>query len=74
MGPNEKKLITRKMTLIMVPPGGDVLDGFNALTSNLNEIAKEAMEWVEKAIAVVKTNNPHATDEEITGAILEKIK
>ena len=75
MGPNEKKLITRKMALIMIPPGGCPLDGFNALTGNLSEIAKEAMEWVKSAIAVVKTapDNPYATNEEIAGAILEKL-
>jgi len=77
MGPNEKKLITRRMAQIMIPPNGDALDGFNALVhGNLPDIAREAIAWVRDAIETVKTapDNPYQTDEEIAGAILERIK
>ncbi len=43
MGPNEKKLITRQMAIMMIL-GGSALDGFNALIyPNLGKIAKKAI-------------------------------
>ena len=77
MGPNEKKLITRRMTMVMIPIGGNALDGFNALTGpNLGKIAKEACEWVTVALDAVKAapDNPYTTNEKIAGAILKEMK
>ena len=76
-GPNVKKLIVHKMSLIMGPPGG----GAGAVVANLVRpgnlaaVAREATEWVESAIATVKSapDNPYATDEEIAGEILRQI-
>lgn len=76
MGPNEKKLITKRMAIAMIPEDGNALDGFKALIGpDLGKIAKEATEWVKSAIAVVKTapDNPYDTNEEIAGAILEQL-
>jgi hypothetical protein len=79
MGPNEKKLITMKMSKIMIPDGGGVLDGFNALTNptRLGEIAKEATEWVKQAMEVVKSasDNPYGDDNEaIAAEVLRRIE
>ena len=78
MGPNVKKLIVRRMSSQMIPRGGDVLDGFNALMSgDLPALARKAATWVEEAIAVVKTapDNPYGDDDEaIALAILEKLQ
>ena len=78
MGPNEKRLVTKRMATIMIPPGAGPLEGFNALTGpNLGKIAKEAMVWVRDAIEVVKLapDNPFGNDDEvITEAILKEIE
>jgi hypothetical protein len=63
-GPNVRKLIVHKMSLLMIPPGS-------------KEPARDATAWVEQAIAVVKTapDNPYGDDDEaIAGAILEGIE
>lgn len=75
MGPNEKKLISRRMALIMIPSNGGLSDGLKALQGDLPAIAREATAWVKQAIEVVKMapDNPWKTDEEIAGAILEKM-
>lgn len=75
MGPNEKKLIAKRAAKIMIPDGGDVLDGFDALTGgDLARITKEACEWVSEAIEAVKAapDNPYGDDNEaIAEAVLE---
>ena len=77
-GPNVKKLITTRMAQLAIPKGGDVLDGFNFLTSPnlIKDAARKATEWVDEAIAVVKTapDNPFGSDEEIAGAILARFE
>lgn len=78
MGPNEKRLVTKRMAAIMIPPGAGPLEGFNALSNpiRLGEIAKEATEWVSAALWAVKLapNNPYGNDNEvIAAAILEKM-
>jgi hypothetical protein len=83
-GPNVKKLIVHKMSLIMVPSGcGDgkgkaLATAIGALTKpgNLVAVAREATAWVEQAIATVRTapDSPYKTDEEIAGAILEEVE
>lgn len=77
-GPNVRKLIAHKMSLLMVPAGGGLATALQALTKpgNLAAVAKEATAWVEAAIAVVKTapDNPYGEDDEaIAGAILKGI-
>lgn len=80
-GPNVKKLIAHKMSLLMVPPGcGNGLQtALAALTKpgNVVAVAKEATMWVNEAIAVMKTapDSPYGDDDEaIAGAILAKIE
>lgn len=80
MGPNVKKLIAARMALILIPNGSaePFLVGVRALQDR-DKIAaawKEAAQWVEDAIAVVKTapDNPYGDDsEEIAGVLVQKI-
>jgi hypothetical protein len=79
MGPNERKLISMKMSKIMIPDGGSVLDGFNALTNpgKLGEVAREATGWVKQAMEVVKSapDNPYGDDNEaIAAEVLRRIE
>jgi hypothetical protein len=83
-GPNVKKLIAHKMSLIMVPPGCG--DGKHAAAGvaiaalmapgNIGKVAREATAWVEAAIAAVKSapDNPYTDDEAIAGEILRQIE
>lgn len=78
-GPNVKKLIVRKMSMLMVPKGAGLQDVMQSLTSpgNIGEAAKQATEWVESAIAAVKTapDNPYGReDEAIAGEILRRLR
>lgn len=77
-GPNVKKLIAHKMSILAIPPGGGLADGVEFLMSKERVIqaAKEATAWVEDAIAVVKSapDNPFKTDEEIADEILRRIE
>ena len=78
-GPNVKKLICHKMALLMVPNGAGCADGLRELAApgNIGKRAHEATEWVEQAIAVVKTapDNPYRdADEAIAGEILRQIE
>jgi hypothetical protein len=80
-GPNVKKLIAHKMSLIMVPPGGGIGSVIGALTKpgNIGAAAKEATEWVGTAIQLVREAaepNPWktATDEAIAAEILSGIE
>lgn len=79
-GPNVRRLIAHKMSLIMVPPGAK--DGFAAAVGSMlrpggiGDAAKEATEWVRQAIAAVKAapDNPHGDDDEaIAGEILRQV-
>jgi hypothetical protein len=81
-GPNVKKLIIHKMTLLMIPadtPKGQALEaGVRALTTpgNVGVLTKEATAWVEMALALVKRSkhNPYGDDDEaIAGDILRRI-
>jgi hypothetical protein len=80
-GPNVRKLIVHKMSLLMIPPGSKepFATALDALTKpgNIGDTARDATAWVEQAIAVVKTapDNPYGDDDEaIAGAILEGIE
>jgi len=61
------------MSINLIPDGGNFADGIAAiLGGGITDAVREAIEWVQAAIAVVKTapDNPYKTDEEIAGAIL----
>lgn len=80
-GPNVKRLIARKMSLLAIPAGSGkdaFADGLDVITNRgkFASIAAEASAWVKQAIAVTRTapDNPHKTDEEIAGAILQGIE
>ena len=78
IGSNIRKLVCERMSQLMIPKGGGILDALNVLSNKdqLSAIAKEAAVWVDEVIALVKTapDNPYKTDEEIAGAILEKFE
>lgn len=81
IGPNVKRLIVYRMSLLAIPVGSgkdSFSRGLEALTSRgkFSSIAAEASDWVQKAIAVMKTapDNPYKDDEEIAGAILAGIE
>ena len=80
-GPNVKKLIIRKMSLLMVPPGGGAEDVIRSLTTpgKIAEVGRQAREWVAEAIAAVRKAaepNPWKTadDEVIAEEILRVIE
>ena len=79
-GPNIKKLIIHKMSMIAVPKGAGIGDALNFMTKPgaIGNAAKEATEWIEnalKAIRLADDPNPwrDATDEEIAGHLLREI-
>lgn len=82
IGPNVKRLIAHKMSLLAIPIGSgkDSLGlGVEALMNHgkFASIAAEASDWVQKAIAVMKTapDNPYGDDDEaIAGALLKGIE
>lgn len=61
-----------------IPSGGGLADGMGFLSSpeRVGDAARQATEWVNDAIAVVKTapDNPYGSDEEIAGAILVRFE
>ena len=77
-GPNVKRLIIHKMSTLMIPSGGGLSDGIRALSSSesIGKYAREATEWVEEVLTVVKTapDNPYGNDEVIAGEILRQIE
>lgn len=79
-GPNVKKLIVRKMSLIAVPAGAGIGSALNFLTDPgaIGAAAREATEWVEMAIRLIREasgDNPwkDRSDEEIAGELLGRI-
>jgi hypothetical protein len=80
IGPNVKRLITRKMSLDAIPRGGGFVDGLAFLSrkENITEGAKNASLWVKAAIRIVRQAaepNPwkDADDEAIASYLLEQI-
>ena len=77
-GPNVKKLITTRIAQLAVPPGGGLADAIGFLASKrIGKTAKDATDWVNEAIAVVKTapDNPFGNDDEaIAGEILRQLE
>lgn len=81
MGPNVKKLLIRRMTVILVPPGGVITPLHAALVAltdpdKMESAAKVAYEWVQAALAAVKAapDNPYEDDEAIAAAVLTKLE
>jgi hypothetical protein len=76
MGPNVKSLVIRKMSYGAIPDGGGLMDGIKFLRGDLTKSARKAQEWVDEAIATVKTapDNPFGDDEAIAGEILRQIE
>jgi hypothetical protein len=77
-GPNVKKLIVRRMSQLIVPKDGGLMDALKSLSSaeNISKTAREATAWVEAAVAAVKAapDNPYGDDDElIVGEILRRI-
>jgi hypothetical protein len=81
-GPNVRKLIVTRMSVLIVPAGSGKKSFSVAVEAlrkegNLLRICREATAWVEEALAVVKSapDNPHGNDDEaIAAAILQKIE
>jgi len=82
IGPNVKRLIVRKMSLLAIPAGSgkdSLARGLDMLTNRgkFSSVAAEASAWVQAAIATMKTapDNPYGDDDEaIAGAILAGIE
>lgn len=80
-GPNIRKLIAHKMSLLLIPPGSSkdaMATGITGLMKpgNVSQIAREATAWVEAAVAAVKAApaNPYGEDEAIAAEILRQIE
>ena len=82
IGPNVRRLISKKMALLAIPVGSGKESfsiGLDVLTNRekFASIATEASAWVRAAIDVMKTapDNPYGDDDEaIAGAILQGIE
>lgn len=82
IGPNVRRLIARKMSLLAIPPGSgkdSMALGVEMFTNRgkFTSIAAEASAFVAAAIKVMKTapDNPYGDDDEaIAGAILKGIE
>ena len=82
-GPNVKRLIIHRMSILMIPPGtkDGLAEGVKALLEpgKIPKIAREATVWVELAIQAVRDAadpNPwrDKDDEAIAGEILRGIE
>ena len=80
-GPNVKKLIAHKISLIAVPVGGGIGSALNFLKDPkaIGNAAREATAWVETAIRAIRLAgepNPWKTadDEAIAGELLAQIE
>ncbi len=80
-GPNVKKLIAHKMSLIMIPPDSKdgLAAGLAALSKpgNIAAVCREATTWVEAALNAVKEapgGEQYKDDEEIAGIILTGVE
>lgn len=82
IGPNVRRLIARKMSLLAIPAGSgkdSLARGVEMFTDRdkFMTIATEANAWVQAAIDVMKTapDNPYGDDDEaIAGSILKGIE
>lgn len=82
IGPNVRKLIARKLSLLAIPVGSgenSFIMGVEALTNRgkFVSLAAEASDWVRDAIQAVKSapDNAYGDDDEaIAGIILRRIE
>lgn len=82
IGPNVRRLIARKMSLLAIPAGSDkdsLALGVEMFTNRdkFQSIATDAAAWVRAAIDVMKTapDNPYGNDDEaIAAAILRGVE
>jgi hypothetical protein len=76
IGPNQKKLIMKRIAAVMIPEGGGVMDGILALTNpdKLSRITKESTEWISQMLEAVKAapDNPYGNDNEVIAAAILK--
>lgn len=77
--PNIKRLLAYKVSRDAIPAGGGLAAGLDFLmnTERIVEVSRNALAWIDAAIAVVKTapDNPYGDDDEaIAGAILDQLK
>jgi hypothetical protein len=67
-GPNVRKLIAHKMSLLMVPKGAGLAGALKSMVTPgaIGNFAREATQWVETALAAVKAapGNPYGDDDE----------
>ena len=76
--PAKQRLVAHKMAIMAVPPNGGIGDGIEFLMDRdrISKTAKEAMDWVDEAIRVVKSapDNPYGDDDNaICEAILLRV-
>ena len=80
-GKNVKKLIARKMSIDVIPPGGNFESGIKFLLNRqaIINAAKVATDWVRDVIQAVRqgaepNKYKQADDEAIAAAILKRIE
>jgi hypothetical protein len=78
IGPNVKQLISHKMSLDAVPPGGGFADAVALLLDREKLLAsnRAAIDWVKAALAAIKAapdNTFGEDDEAIAGELLRRI-
>jgi hypothetical protein len=76
-GPNVRRLIVYRMSTIMVPKGGGIVDALQNMCkpNGIGDAAREATEWVKAALMAVKSapGGSGMDDEYIAGEILSRI-
>ena len=78
-GPNVNRLISERLAVEAVPPGGGIGDALQSLLDPalLREQMRRAIDWVNAALAVYKTapdNQFGDDDEAIAGEMLRALK
>jgi len=79
IGPNVRKLICQKISLLAVPAGGGVADaiGFLSDKDKIVRLTREATAWVEIALRAVREapgGEAYGDDEAIAGEILRQVE
>lgn len=79
LGPNAKRLLSRFIARVAVPPGGGMESSlrFFADTEHRHRVLEVAMETLDASIALIRQapDNPYGDDEEaIAAAILDKLE
>lgn len=81
IGPNAKKLLSYRMAQLAIPDGTPhpIAAGARAILDpgRFAQLSREAADWVQAAIAVVKTapDNPYGEDDEaIAGELVRRLE